>query len=94
VAAALAVPAAAKVEGDKIILGSAISITGKYSQEGKNASDGYNFAVDAINAKGGVKVNGKSYKLEIKYYDDESTPARTAQLLERIINQDGIKYTL
>jgi branched-chain amino acid transport system substrate-binding protein len=94
VALAFAAPAAAKVEGDKIILGSAISITGKYSQEGKNASDGYNFAVDAINARGGVKVNGKSYKLEIKYYDDESTPARTAQLLERIINQDGIKYTL
>jgi len=94
VALAFAAPAAAKVEGDKIILGSAISITGKYSQEGKNASDGYNFAVDAINRRGGVKVNGKSYKLEIKYYDDESTPARTAQLLERIINQDGIKYTL
>ena len=94
VALAFAVPADAKVEGDKIILGSAISITGKYSQEGKNASDGYNFAVDAINARGGVKINGKSYKLEIKYYDDESTPARTAQLLERIINQDGIKYTL
>jgi branched-chain amino acid transport system substrate-binding protein len=86
--------AVARVEGDKIILGSAISITGKYSQEGKNASDGYNFAVDAINAKGGVKVGGKSYKLEIKYYDDESTPARTAQLLERIINQDKIKFTL
>lgn len=94
VALAFAAPASAKVEGDKIILGSAISITGKYSQEGKNASDGYNFAVAAINAKGGVKVNGKSYKLEVKYYDDESTPARTAQLLERIINQDGIKYTL
>jgi len=93
-ALAFAAPASAKVEGDKIILGSAISITGKYSQEGKNASDGYNFAVDAINARGGVKVGGKSYKLEIKYYDDESTPARTAQLLERIINQDGIKFTL
>jgi len=94
VAAAFAAPAAAKVEGDKIILGSAISITGKYSQEGKNASDGYNFAAQAINAKGGVMVGGKRYKLEIKYYDDESTPARTAQLLERIINQDGIKFTL
>ncbi|MCJ7838510.1 MAG: amino acid ABC transporter substrate-binding protein [Burkholderiales bacterium] len=84
----------AKVEGDKIILGSAISITGKYSQEGKNASDGYNLAVKMINDQGGVKVGGKTYKLEIKYYDDESTPARTAQLLERLINQDGIKYVL
>jgi branched-chain amino acid transport system substrate-binding protein len=86
--------AAADPEGDTIVLGSAISITGKYSQEGKNASDGYNFSVQAINAKGGVKVGGKSYKLAVKYYDDESTPARTAQLLERIINQDGIKFVL
>jgi branched-chain amino acid transport system substrate-binding protein len=93
-AVALAAPASAKVEGDKIILGSAISITGKYSQEGKNASDGYNLAVKVINEKGGVKVGGKTYKLEIKYYDDESTPARTAQLLERLIRQDGIKFVL
>jgi branched-chain amino acid transport system substrate-binding protein len=91
---AVAGPAAAKVEGDKIILGSAISITGKYSQEGKNARDGYDLAVKMINQAGGVKVNGKSYKLEVKYYDDESTPARTAQLLERLIRQDGIKYVL
>ena len=90
---ALSLPAAALAE-DTITLGSAISITGKYSQEGKNASDGYNFAVKRINDMGGVKVNGKTYKLAIKYYDDESTPTRTAQLLERIINQDGIKYLL
>ena len=89
-----ATSAHAKVEGDKIILGSAISITGKYSQEGKNASDGYNLAVKMINDKGGVTIGGKVYKLEIKYYDDESTPARTAQLLERLINQDGVKYVL
>ena len=87
-------PAGAKVEGDKIILGSAISLTGKYSQEGKNASDGYNLAVKRINEAGGVNVGGKAYKLEIKYYDDESTPARTAQLLERLIRQDGIKFVL
>src|SRR5690348_5753693 len=88
---AFTVPAFAE---DTLVLGSAISITGKYSQEGKNAKDGYDFAVDAINKAGGVKVNGKTYKIEVKYYDDESTPARTAQLLERLINQDGVKYML
>jgi branched-chain amino acid transport system substrate-binding protein len=93
-ALSLSLPAAAKVEGDKIILGSAISISGKYSQEGKNAMDGYNLAVRKINEAGGVKVNGKTYKLEVKYYDDESTPARTAQLLERLIVQDGVKFVL
>jgi branched-chain amino acid transport system substrate-binding protein len=93
-ALALAVPASAKVEGDTIILGSAISLTGKYSQEGKNAKDGYDLAVKRINEKGGVKVGGKTYKLQVRYYDDESTPARTAQLLERLIRQDGIKFVL
>jgi branched-chain amino acid transport system substrate-binding protein len=84
----------AKVEGDTIIIGSAISFTGKYSTNGVHASNGYNLSVKRINATGGVKVGGKSYKLKIKYYDDESTPARTAQLLERLIKQDGIKYVL
>ena len=94
VAAALVLSGPAAAADNVITLGSAISITGKYSQEGKNASDGYNFAVKRINKMGGVKIKGKTYKLAIKYYDDESTPARTAQLLERIINQDGIKYVL
>jgi branched-chain amino acid transport system substrate-binding protein len=93
-AAALAAPAAALAQGNTIVLGSAISITGKYSQEGKNARDGYDFAVDRINERGGVKVAGKTYRLAIKYYDDESTPARTAQLFERLINQDGVKFAL
>jgi branched-chain amino acid transport system substrate-binding protein len=30
----------------------------------------------------------------VVYYDDESTPARGAQLAERLINQDGIKFLL
>lgn len=92
-AATLSLAATAYAE-DTIVLGSAISITGKYSQEGKNAKDGYDFAVKKINDAGGIKIKGKTYKLEVKYYDDESTPARTAQLLERIINQDGIKFIL
>ncbi len=90
----LAGPASAKVEGDTIILGSAISFTGKYSTNGIHASNGYNLGVKRINEMGGVKVGGKRYKIKIKYYDDESTPLRTAQLLERLIKQDGIKYVL
>ena len=91
---ATAGPADAKVEGDKIILGSAISFTGKYSTNGIHASNGYNLAVDMINKAGGVKVGGKSYTLEVKYYDDESTPARGAQLAERLIKQDSVKFML
>lgn len=91
---AFAGPAQAKVDGDTIILGSAISFTGKYSTNGIHAKNGYDIAVSKINEMGGVKIGGKSYKLKIQYYDDESTPLRTAQLLERLVNQDGVKYFL
>jgi branched-chain amino acid transport system substrate-binding protein len=90
----IAGPAGAMVAGDTITLGSAISFTGKYSTNGIHASNGYNLAVKRINESGGVHVGGKAYKLKIQYYDDESTPARTAQLLERLIKQDGVKFLL
>ena len=89
-----AAPAAAKVEGDTIILGSAISLTGKYATNGIHAKNGYELAIKRVNEMGGVKVGGKSYKLKANYYDDESTPARGAQLAERLIKQDGVQYML
>ncbi|WER46293.1 amino acid ABC transporter substrate-binding protein [Cupriavidus sp. WKF15] len=91
---AVSVPAAAKVEGDTLILGAAVSLTGKYSTNGKNTQDGYNLAVKRVNEMGGVKVGGKAYQLKVLYYDDESTSARGAQLAERLIRQDGVKFVL
>lgn len=79
---------------DKIVLGAAVSITGKYSTNGKNTKDGYDLAVKRVNEMGGVKVGDKTYQLEIVYYDDESTPARGAQLAERLIEQDKVKFLL
>ncbi len=79
---------------DEIILGSAISFTGKYATNGIHAKKGYDIAVKKINEMGGVKIGDNCYNFKIKYYDDESVPARTAQLLERLIKQDGIKYFL
>ena len=86
--------ALAKVEGDTITLGSSISLTGKYATNGLHTQRGYDYAVKIINNAGGVTVGGKSYKLAVKYYDDESTPARGAQLAERLIQQDGIQFML
>ncbi len=89
-----AMPVGAKVKGNTIYFGAAVSFTGKYSTAGKHTKNGYELAVKRINAMGGVKVGGKSYKIKIIYYDDESTPARGAQLAERLIKQDGVKFML
>jgi len=50
-----AAPAGAKVEGETITLGSAISLTGKYSTNGIHAQNGYDLAVQKINEMGGVR---------------------------------------
>lgn len=89
-----AMPISVKADGDTIVLGSANSFTGKYSSNGIHTKNGYDLGVKKINEMGGVKIGDKTYKLEVKYYDDESTPLRTAQLLERLINQDGVKFFL
>ena len=80
--------------GETITLGSAISLSGKYSTNGLHTQRGYDFAVERINSTGGVNIGGKSYQLAVKYYDDESTPARAAQLVERLIQQDGVQFML
>lgn len=85
----------ALAESDNTItLGAVVSITGEYSTNGKFTRDGYDLMVERINSDGGIKVGDKTYKLAIKYYDDESTSARAAQLAERLVKQDGIKYIL
>ncbi len=84
----------ASAADDTIVLGAAVSLTGKYATLGHNTQDGYNFTAKRINEKGGVKVGNKHYKLKISYYDDESTSARGAQLVERLIKQDHVNFVL
>ena len=93
-AISLVLPVQAKVEGDTIVLGAAVSLTGKYSTNGEHTRNGYNMAVQRINDMGGVSVGGKSYKFDIIYYDDESDSGRAAQLAERLIKQDGVQFML
>ena len=78
----------------EIVLGSAISLTGKYSTEGVNSQQGYDFAVAKIKEQGGVKIDGKCYNFRVIYYDDESKGDRGATLAERLISQDNVQYML
>ncbi|MBV8579504.1 MAG: amino acid ABC transporter substrate-binding protein [Candidatus Eremiobacteraeota bacterium] len=86
------VPVAAA--GDTIVFGSAVSLTGSLTKEGHLTQEGYDFWKSYVNAHGGLKVGGKSYKVDIKYYDDESKAATAASLAERLIDQDHVNFIL
>jgi len=78
----------------EIVLGSAISLTGKYATNGVHAQKGYEYAISKIKEKGGVKVDGKCYNFKVIYYDDESKGDRGATLAERLISQDKVQFML
>ncbi|GAC1638792.1 MAG: amino acid ABC transporter substrate-binding protein [Herpetosiphon sp.] len=80
--------------GDTITFGAALSITGKTAKEGEYTRDGYQMYIDTVNQRGGLKLGDKSYKVALKFYDDESNAARTAQLMEKLINEDKVNFLL
>ena len=90
-AAAVAPPAAAD---DVITFGAALSTTGRDAREGALTKEGYDFWKDYINSQGGIRVGGRLYKVDIKYYDDGSDAATSAKLVERLITQDNVKFIL
>jgi branched-chain amino acid transport system substrate-binding protein len=79
-AGTLGVAATAQAQ-DVITFGAALSLTGGTATEGRLVKEGYDFYVKHINEKGGIKVGDKTYKVAIKYYDDQSTPATSAASL-------------
>jgi branched-chain amino acid transport system substrate-binding protein len=94
VAIALALTAGPARAADEIVLGSAISQTGKYAREGKFYVDAYQLMVDAINKAGGVKVGGKSYMLALKLYDDQSDPNLAVRLFTKLVTSDKVTFLL
>ncbi|MEJ2656351.1 MAG: amino acid ABC transporter substrate-binding protein [Desulfobacterales bacterium] len=77
-----------------IKLGCAISFTGSHSRTGKLYVDSYKYAVEQVNKAGGVKVDGKTYKLKLVFYDDESKPTESSRLVEKLITEDKVNFLL
>jgi branched-chain amino acid transport system substrate-binding protein len=93
----LAVTAPARpvlADADTIVFGSPVSLTGALTKEGHLTQEGYNFWKDYVNSHGGLKVGGKIYKVDIKYYDDESKNNTSQDLAERLIDEDHVNFIL
>ncbi len=97
-AAALAVLGSALVAGsaaqaqDVIKIGAPLPLTGPLSPEGSKQQRGYNLWAETVNAKGGIKAGGKTYKVEIVYVDYASNTPRAVQSAERLITEDKVNF--
>ena len=77
---------------DVIKIGAAVSLTGKVAYEGNLVKQGYEVWEKWVNEHGGIKADGKTYGVEVIYYDDESDPVRGARLTERLITEDEVHF--
>jgi branched-chain amino acid transport system substrate-binding protein len=80
------------VAADPIRLGAPLALTGSLAEEGSKLQQGYEMCVDAVNAKGGVKVGSDQRKLEIVKYDYQSESNRAVQIVQRLLTVDKVDF--
>ena len=73
-------------------VGAPLPLTGPLSPEGVKQQRGNDLWAETANAKGGIKVGGKTYKVEIVYVDYASNTPRAVQSAERLITEDKVNF--
>jgi len=76
------------------LFGAPISLTGSTSNEGQLTLEGYKLWVKEVNAHGGIHVGNTAYQIQLKYYDDGSSPTKSAQLTQQLITSDKVNFLL
>jgi len=75
-----------------IRIGAPLSLTGSLADEGSKEQQGLDMCVDAVNAKGGVKVGTEMRKLEAIKYDYQSETSRAVQIVQRLLTVDKVDF--
>ena len=73
-------------------MGAVVPLTGRYGAGGAQIRAGYEFAVERINASGGVSVGGVKMPVELVLLDDESDATKTVARMETLAAQGVIGY--
>jgi len=79
---------------DTITVGATLPLTGTESKVGGRYKQGYELAFDLANRAGGIDVNGKKVKVQLKLLDDTTDQAKAVNLAQRLIAQDKVDFML
>ncbi|HET9926957.1 MAG TPA: amino acid ABC transporter substrate-binding protein [Methylomirabilota bacterium] len=78
--------------GQSLKMGAVVPLTGRYGAGGAQIRAGYEFAVEHLNATGGVLVGGVKMPVELVLLDDESDATKTVARLETLAAQGVVGY--
>lgn len=86
--------ASAPALAQEVLIGASVQLTGPVANTGRYYRDAYQIAIDKINAAGGVKVDGKTYKLALKLYDNQSDVNLSVRQYTQLVTQDKVNLLL
>ncbi|MGK2943906.1 MAG: amino acid ABC transporter substrate-binding protein [Desulfuromonadales bacterium] len=75
-------------------VGVVTSISGELATGGNVTKRGYDLWAQAVNAQGGIEINGKKYPVQLFYADAQSQPSQGAASAERLITQEKVDFIL
>src|SRR6266705_1526750 len=75
-------------------LGASVQLTGQFANTGRYYGDAYQFAVEKINAAGGVKVGNSREKLSLKILDSQSDVNLSVRQYVQLVSQDKVNFLL
>lgn len=83
---------AASIAQETLKIGGIGSLSGGGTAWGLAIKRGTELAIDEMNAKGGIKIGGKTYKLEHVMLDDQYTATGGKTAAERLVFQDKVLF--
>lgn len=86
-AAVTAAPAARA--DDDIVIGTSLPFAGPMAEAGAALRDGYQLAIDGVNAKGGLTIAGKAHKVKLVVLDNQGDANQVSGQVKKLVQEDG-----
>lgn len=83
--AALGAPRVARAADGEVLIGYVGPVTGQFAELGTAKRDGAALAIDEANARGGLRIGGKTYSARLVVGDEEGNPERAVAATRRLI---------
>jgi branched-chain amino acid transport system substrate-binding protein len=84
--------AGATAQDKELLIGVNDSLTGPGAVYGLPQANSVKMAADEINAAGGIKAGGTTYKLRVITSDDKANPTEATNSVRKLLDRDNVKY--
>jgi branched-chain amino acid transport system substrate-binding protein len=71
-----------------LVIGTSVPLAGPLAQFGEVIRDGYQFAADELNAKGGITINGTAHKIKLIVLDNQGDANQVAGQVRKLVESE------